>query len=117
MLAAVLIIVAIAIVYVMGAAPSISITGTAALQTVSSDRTLDNITFTPTTMTYDNVATGDWRWSVYRAGVAVVNWQTPTSALEKNVPEKLVCGVQINSGDELHIEYKTKSIGKVAVVA
>jgi len=102
-LAAVLVVVAIVIIYVMRAAPTALITGTASLGT-------DNVTFNPGSATTPSpIPAADWRYVVLRPdGTTRVDWRDGVGNLTIGVPTTMEApGVQGN--DTLRIQYKEKN--------
>jgi len=115
MLAAVLVIVAVAVFYIMRAGPTATITGSATIK--SGDNTV--VVFTPTSMvgTPKTVPAADWAWKVYR-GAELLGEGTPTVDLAKNVSVELDCGTnEVAIGDVVKLWYKGTSIGDSATVA
>jgi hypothetical protein len=97
MLAAVLVIVAVAVYYVISTGPAV-ITGTAT-------KNGDNVIFTPSdSMVPASISSTDWEWAIYH-GTDNVAGGTGTGVLEREVPVSLTAASAV-SGDNVKIKYK-----------
>jgi hypothetical protein len=96
MLAAVLVIVAIAVWYVISTGPPV-ITGTAT-------KSGDNVIFTPSaSMVPASIPSTDWEWAIYH-GADNIAGGTGTGVLERGGPVILTAASAV-SGDNVKIEY------------
>lgn len=102
MLAAVLIIVAIAVYYIMTVGPAAVITGSAELK--SGDPTA--VIFTPaTTMAPAKIKAADWEWAIYR-DATLLGSGPGVADLERGKPVELDIVPSAASGDKVKIKYK-----------
>ena len=102
-LAAVLVVVAVAVYYVIGVGKGPTIAGTATL----SDNTLY---FTPEEGLSPDPFTDSWQWSVWRGGTSIIDWTTSNEDLTVGDTVTLSTAASaVNVGDELRIKSGGKS--------
>lgn len=111
-LAAVLVVVAVAVYYVIGVGGGPTIIGTATL----SD---NNLRFTPEEGLNPDPLTDDWEWSVWTsAGASVLGWTADSTNLTVGTTVTLsTTASTVNVGDELRIKSGDKSYAFTIVAA
>jgi hypothetical protein len=102
-LAAVLVVVAVAVYYVIGVGKGPTIAGTATLDN-------DTLYFTPEEGLSPDPYTSDWEWSVWSNGTSVISWATSSTDLTvgNTITVSATAGAA-SVGDELRIKAEGKS--------